>query len=128
MLACYRRAERRFDMDNKGRVRGPNYTDGFKRQLVAESFEAGVTVPIVSKRHNVPTSRIYSWRQDTRFHPLSVAEPDFTAVEVTDAPILEGGGHGRTDIHKRPISKTVSCCKIQRCIVMLLSALILVRQ
>lgn len=86
-------------MDNKGRVRGPNYTDELKRQLVAESFEAGVTVPMVSKRHNVPTSRIYSWRQDTRFHAVSVAEPDFTAVEVVDAPDLEGGGHGRTDIH-----------------------------
>ena len=67
--------------------RASQYTDAFKRQLVAESLVVGVTVPMVSKRHGVPTSRIYSWRSDARFQPTEIEAPDFTPVEVTGAPI-----------------------------------------
>lgn len=47
--------------------RQSKYTDAFKIRLVAESRLAGVTVGLVSKRHGVPTNRIYAWRQDARF-------------------------------------------------------------
>jgi transposase len=63
--------------------RGPEskYTDAFKRQLVAESSVVGTTVPMVSKRHGVSTSRIYSWRGDARFQPSEVERPDFTLLK-----------------------------------------------
>jgi len=71
-------------MSTKPRGRGSKYTDDFKKQLVEESRADGVTVPMVSKRHGVPTSRIYSWRGDARFQPTEINLPAFTPVEVTD--------------------------------------------
>lgn len=37
----------------------------------------GATVPMVSKQHGVPTSRIYSWRGYARFQPSEVETPDY---------------------------------------------------
>jgi transposase len=71
-------------MSNRQRGRGSKYTNDFKMQLVGESRAAGVTVPMVSKLHGVPTSRIYSWRGDARFQPTDIRMPAFTPVEVTD--------------------------------------------
>lgn len=72
-------------MSTKPRGRGSKYTEGFKKQLVAESRADGVTVPMVANKHDVPTSRIYSWRGDARFQPTAIIPPAFTLVEVTDA-------------------------------------------
>jgi transposase len=84
-------------VSKKRRGRESKYTDAFKRQLVAESHSAGATVPIVSKQHGVPTSRIYSWRGDARFQPRDFQTPDFTPVEVTFAPALEEIAPPRSD-------------------------------
>jgi transposase len=84
-------------VSKKRRGRESKYADAFKRQLVAESHAAGATVPIVSKLHGVPTSRIYSWRGDARFQQKDFQMPDFTPVEVTDAPTLEEIGPPRSD-------------------------------
>jgi transposase len=65
--------------------RGSKYTDAFKQKLVAESRAEGVTVPMVTKKHGVPTSRIYSWRGDPRFQPPNVDTPEFTPIEVIQA-------------------------------------------
>lgn len=54
-------------MSKKRRGRDSKYTDALKRHLVAESYGVGVSVPMVSKQHGVPASRIYSWRGDIRF-------------------------------------------------------------
>jgi transposase len=43
-------------MNTRQRGRGSKYTDAFKRQLVLESRVDGVSVPMVSKRHGVPTA------------------------------------------------------------------------
>ena len=79
----------RFDLSNTRRGRETKYTDAFKRQLVGESYVAGATVPMVSGLHEVPTSRIYSWRSDARYQPIEGGMPAFTPVEVTDAPVVE---------------------------------------
>jgi transposase len=76
-------------VSEKRRGRGSKYTDAFKAQLVAESRASGATVPMVSNRHEVPTSRIYSWRGDARFQPTALETPGFAAVEVSDAPELK---------------------------------------
>jgi transposase len=80
-------------VSKKRRGRESKYTDAFKRQLVAESHAVGATVPIVSKQHGVPTSRIYSWRGDARFQPSEVETPGFTPIEVSDAPKLNAIDH-----------------------------------
>ena len=72
-------------LSKKQRGRGSKYTDGFKKQLVAESRADGVTVPMVSNRHGVPTSRIYSWRGDPRFQGPETVMPQFTPVVLTAA-------------------------------------------
>ncbi|AYE84718.1 transposase [Salipiger marinus] len=73
---------------SKRRVgRGSKYSDEFKRRLVAESQADGVSVPMVSRRHGVPTSRIYSWRSDDRFQPDGSDDAGFMPVEIS------GGDH-----------------------------------
>jgi transposase len=47
-------------MNKIRRGRGSKYTDDFKRQLVTESRTAGVSVPMVAKKHGVGTNRIYA--------------------------------------------------------------------
>lgn len=70
--------------------RGSKYTDDFKRQLVSESCADGVSVPVVSRRHGVPTSRIYAWRGDARFQPGASEDAGFIPVGVS------GGDHNAT--------------------------------
>ncbi|WP_238321686.1 transposase [Halocynthiibacter namhaensis] len=53
-------------MGKQQRGRGTKYDDAFKRQLVAESHADGVSVPMVSKRHGVTTSRIYACHSKPR--------------------------------------------------------------
>ena len=62
--------------------RGSKYSDDFKRQLVAESYAAGVSVPMVAKKHGVGTERIYTWRGDARFQPDAPEDAAFMPVEV----------------------------------------------
>lgn len=69
-------------MGKRQRGRGSKYSDAFKRRLVAESRADGVSVPMVSRRHGVPTSRIYSWRGDARFQPDASEDAAFFPVEV----------------------------------------------
>ena len=64
--------------------RGSKYSDEFKRRLVAESHEAGVSVPMVSGRHGVPAGRIYSWRGDARFQPDGTEAAVFMPVGISD--------------------------------------------
>ena len=71
-------------MIKQQRGRGSKYTDDFKRQLVAESRADDVSVAMISKRHGVPTNRIYAWRGDARFQPDGSESDAFTPVEVAD--------------------------------------------
>lgn len=71
-------------MNKKRRGRRPNYPVAFKTKLVLESQVSGVTVPMVSKRHGVPTGRIYAWRADERFQGEGSNPTCFTSVEVRD--------------------------------------------
>ena len=76
-------------MGQRRRGRGSKYTDGFKRQLVAESQADGVTVPMVSKRHGVGTNRIHADRSDGRFQPDDTENPAFTPVEISDVDLAD---------------------------------------
>ena len=67
--------------------RGSKYPDEFKQRLVAESHGDGVSVLTVSRRHGVPTNRIYAWRGDARFQPVASDDAGFISVEIS------GGDH-----------------------------------
>jgi transposase len=71
-------------MGKQQRGRGTKYDDVFKRQLVVESQADGVSVPMVSKRHGVTTSRIYAWRNDPLFQEPPASTTEFMPVEVSD--------------------------------------------
>ena len=62
--------------------RSSKYSDEFKRQLVEESHAAGVSVPMVAKKHSVGTNQIYAWRGDARFQPDAPEDAAFMPVEV----------------------------------------------
>ena len=79
-------------MGKRRRVRGSKYTDRFKRQLVAESWENGVSVPMVFRPHGVPTSLIYSWRGDARFQPEGSEATGFMPVKIS------GGDHDSASV------------------------------
>ena len=85
-------------MSKKRRGRRPKYTDAFKTKLVLESRVSGVTVPMVSKQHGVPTGRIYSWRADERFQGEGSISSGFTAVEVTDSPNDSAASQLRSEV------------------------------
>jgi transposase len=63
-----------------GRV--AKYSDDFKRKLVRQSRVAGVSVPMVAKKHGVDPNRIYAWRSDARFQPDGPEDAAFIPVEV----------------------------------------------
>jgi transposase len=71
-------------MGKQQRGRGTKYGDVFKRQLVAESHADGVSVPMVSKRHGVTTSRIYAWRNDPLFQEQPATTTEFMPVEALE--------------------------------------------
>ena len=92
-------------MKTRQRGRGSKYTDAFKRQLVLESRGDGVSVPMVSKRHGVPTNRIYAWRGDTRFQSDGSGVDAFTPVEVSDVVAA--------DMPAQPSSPTLPAPRIE---------------
>ena len=83
-----------FAMGKRRGGRGSKYSDDFKRQLVAESYADGASVPMVANKHGVGTNRIYAWRGDARFQPVGLEDDAaFMPVEVRNsdadvAPVL----------------------------------------
>jgi transposase len=74
-----------------------------KRAIVAESFEVGMSIAGVARRHDMNANLISTWRRDPRFKTdlaegaLPEAEPVFLPVEIGTeafAPIAMGS---RTD-------------------------------
>lgn len=74
-----------FVMSKRRGGRSSKYSDEFKRRLVAESDVAGVSVPMVDKKHGVGTNRIYAWRSDIRFQPCAPEDAAFMPVEVMNS-------------------------------------------
>lgn len=69
---------------NDGGDAAPSIGMGLSASFWLRAKLTGVTVPMVSKRHGVPTSRIYSWRGDARFQSDGSALDAFTPVEFAD--------------------------------------------
>ena len=63
-----------------------------KRQIVAETQRAGVSVSVVARRHDVNSNQLFRWRR--QLLPKAVVESG-TMVPVTIAP--DGGRPRRPD-------------------------------
>ncbi len=44
-----------------------SYSDAFKRQLVAETREPGVSIALVARRHGINANVVFGWLRDPRF-------------------------------------------------------------
>lgn len=72
-------------MDDPGPRRRRSYTKAFKRGVVAETREPGVSVALVARRHGMNANVIFNWLRDPRFADADLS-PAFLPVEVSAAP------------------------------------------
>lgn len=69
-----------------------NYSDAFKRQLVAETLEPGISIAAVARRHGINADVVFGWLRDPRFGgnraPVYFL-PVATSSTPTASPALE---------------------------------------
>ncbi len=95
-------------VDSRGRRRRRRWSEARKRQIVAESYQPGVSVSVVARRHDVNANLLFSWRRQYRelarvvggFVPVVVsstegAEPATLLPAPTDT---EPSASGRIEI------------------------------
>jgi transposase len=75
-----------------GATKRRQYSEGFKRQIVAETLEPGSSVSIVARRHDVNSNQLFKWRRELL--PKAVVESG-AMVPVEIAP--ESGRPRRVD-------------------------------
>ncbi len=84
-----------------GRVRR-SYSDTFKRQLVAETREPGVSIALVARRHGINSNVVFGWLRDPRFGGKA-APVEFLPVATSVAPMMAPSPEKRRD----PLDLTV---------------------
>ena len=67
------------------------WSDAQKRQIVAETHEPGVSVPMVSQRYNLNANQIFRWRRLFREAERAAGIGRFVPVVVEGAPGQEAG-------------------------------------
>lgn len=72
-----------------------------KRQIVEETFEGGVSVAVVARRHGVNANQVFSWRRQYQRGELVAA-----IQEARDVPLLP------VQVREAPVRQTpMSSCK-----------------
>ena len=67
------------------------WSEAQKRQIVAETHEPGVSVPMVAQRYNLNANQIFSWRRLFREPERVGGAGRFVPVVVEGAPGHEAG-------------------------------------
>ncbi len=78
-------------MDTKRAVRlakRRNWPEAFKRQVVAETLEAGSSVSIVARRHDLNTNQLFKWRRELlpKAPPAAAESNAMVPVEIVAEP------------------------------------------
>ena len=76
-------------VDTTQRARRPKrrqWTEAFKRQVVAETLEPGASVSIVARRHDVNANQLFKWRREMAPEQPPAAEQSVTMLPVEIAP------------------------------------------
>ncbi|WP_193371632.1 IS66-like element accessory protein TnpA [Pelagibius marinus] len=90
-------------MADGGKRKRRSYSTAFKRRVVSETLEPGVSVAAVARRHDLNANMVFLWRRDARFGPVRDA-PAFLPVEIEPAevrgehPEAVGCGAGEIEI------------------------------
>ncbi len=95
-------------VDGRGRRRRRRWSEARKRQIVAESYQPGVSVSVVARRHDVNANLVFSWRRQYRelarmvggFVPVVVSSTEGAEpAMLLPAPTDVGPSHpGRIEI------------------------------
>ena len=67
------------------------WSEAQKRQIVAETHEPGVSVPMVAQRYNLNANQIFRWRRQFRDSERAGGVGRFVPVVVEAAPGQEAG-------------------------------------
>jgi transposase len=86
--------------DSKQRSRGPyrHHSEEFKRAIVEQSFQLGVSVARLARENGVNTNQVFGWRKRYAPNQLPVAQataPALVPVTIVEqaAQPLGGGDH-----------------------------------
>ena len=74
-----------------GRRRRRRWSEAQKRQIVAETHEPGVSVPMVAQRYNLNANQVFRWRRLFRAPERVDRAGRFVPVVVEGAPGQEAG-------------------------------------
>jgi transposase len=68
------------------RRRRRTWSEAEKRRIVAESYEPGVSVSLVARRHDVNANQVFTWRRQLRRQAPGVPAGGFVPMVVTGDP------------------------------------------
>jgi transposase len=68
------------------RTKRRQWTEAFKRQVVAETLAPGASVSIVARRHDVNANQLFRWRREMVPEQPPSAEQSVTMLPVTITP------------------------------------------
>jgi transposase len=69
-----------------GLVKRRNWSEAFKRQVVAETLEPGSSVSVVARRHDVNANQLFKWRRELLPKEAVVAIDNGQMVPVAIVP------------------------------------------
>ena len=73
------------------RRRRSHWSEAQKRQIVAETHEPGVLVPMVAERYNLNANQMFKWRRLFRDPERAAGAGQFVPVVVEGVPSHEAG-------------------------------------
>jgi len=79
------------------RRRRRKWSDAEKRRIVAESFQPGVSVSLVARRHDVNANQVFTWRRQLRERGLGAEAGGLVPVMVAAAPARDALAVGETE-------------------------------
>ena len=89
------------------RRRRRRWSEARKRQIVTESYQPGISVSVVARRHDVNANLVFSWRRQYRelarmaggFVPVVVSSTEGAEpAKLLPAPDIEPAAVGRMEI------------------------------